>query len=79
MIIARLRKNQTGVEHRVIKWDQVKEAFTDYKTYLFFPQREQPAAELEPEPEPKPVAAAPSQSQSQMQSGIGQAQEQVRK
>jgi len=32
LMIARMRKNQTGVEHRQIKWDQVKETFTDYKT-----------------------------------------------
>lgn len=32
MMIARMRKNQTGVENRVIKWDQVVETFTDYKT-----------------------------------------------
>ena len=32
MMIARMRKNQTGVEHRRIKWDQVMETFTDYKT-----------------------------------------------
>jgi len=36
MMIARLRGNQTGVENRVIKKDQVVEFFTDYKTYLFF-------------------------------------------
>ena len=36
MMIARLRKNQTGVENRVIKWDQIRETFTDYKSYLFF-------------------------------------------
>ncbi|ORY28022.1 major facilitator superfamily domain-containing protein [Naematelia encephala] len=35
MMIARLRKNQTGVEHRRINWTQIKEAFTDYKTYMF--------------------------------------------
>ena len=32
MMIARMRKNQTGVEHRQIKWDQVQETFLDYKT-----------------------------------------------
>ncbi|ORX38049.1 major facilitator superfamily domain-containing protein [Kockovaella imperatae] len=36
MMIARMRKNQTGIQHRVIKWDQVKETVTDYKSYLFF-------------------------------------------
>lgn len=35
MMIARMRKNQTGVEHRQIKWDQVQETFLDYKTYMF--------------------------------------------
>ncbi len=32
MVIARLRKNQTGVENRVIKMDQLKEFFVDYKS-----------------------------------------------
>ncbi|KAE8358711.1 MFS allantoate transporter [Aspergillus caelatus] len=36
MIIARVRRNQTGVEQRKIKWDQIKEAYLDYKTWLFF-------------------------------------------
>jgi hypothetical protein len=36
MLIARVRGNQTGVENRVIKKDQVIEFLTDYKTYLFF-------------------------------------------
>lgn len=36
MIVARLRKNQTGVENRTIKWDQAKEFCLDYKTYMFF-------------------------------------------
>lgn len=36
MMVARMRKNQTGIEHRKIKMDQVKETLTDYKTYLFF-------------------------------------------
>ncbi|WWD20820.1 hypothetical protein CI109_105297 [Kwoniella shandongensis] len=35
IMIARMRKNQTGVEHRQIKWHQVIETFTDYKTYMF--------------------------------------------
>ncbi|KAJ9116394.1 hypothetical protein QFC22_004836 [Naganishia vaughanmartiniae] len=36
MIIARLRRNQTGVEGRKIRWDQIREAFLDYKTWIFF-------------------------------------------
>lgn len=36
MIIARLRHNQTGAEQRKIKWDQIKEAYLDYKTWVFF-------------------------------------------
>lgn len=36
MIIARLRHNQTGAEQRKIKWDQIKEAYLDYKTWIFF-------------------------------------------
>ncbi|KAK6906292.1 hypothetical protein I204_00893 [Kwoniella mangroviensis CBS 8886] len=35
LMIARMRKNQTGIENRKIKWSQVREAFTDYKTYMF--------------------------------------------
>jgi hypothetical protein len=35
IMIARMRKNQTGIEGRRIKWHQIREAFTDYKTYLF--------------------------------------------
>jgi hypothetical protein len=35
LMIARMRKNQTGVENRRIKWDQVVETYTDYKTYMF--------------------------------------------
>lgn len=35
MMIARVRRNQTGVEQRHIKWGQVREAFLDYKTWLF--------------------------------------------
>ncbi|KAK5651893.1 hypothetical protein OQA88_11552 [Cercophora sp. LCS_1] len=33
--LERLRANQTGVGSRELKWDQVKEAFVDIKTYLF--------------------------------------------
>jgi MFS family permease len=36
MIIARLKKNQTGIENRVINWKQIREAFLDYKTWIFF-------------------------------------------
>lgn len=36
MAVERLRENQTGVENKHFKWYQVKEAATDYKTYLFF-------------------------------------------
>lgn len=32
MMIARLRSNQTGIEGQKIKWEQVKEAYLDYKT-----------------------------------------------
>ncbi|KAI1447121.1 MFS general substrate transporter [Annulohypoxylon stygium] len=35
LMIARLRRNQTGVEHQVINWGQIKEAYLDYKTWLF--------------------------------------------
>lgn len=31
-MIARMAKNQTGIEQRKIRWDQIREAFTDYKT-----------------------------------------------
>lgn len=35
MMIARLAKGQTGIEQRKIHWGQIREAFTDYKTWLF--------------------------------------------
>ncbi|KAH6693762.1 major facilitator superfamily domain-containing protein [Plectosphaerella plurivora] len=35
LILARMRKNQTGVEQPRINWSQVKEAYLDYKTWLF--------------------------------------------
>ncbi|KAF2017922.1 MFS general substrate transporter [Aaosphaeria arxii CBS 175.79] len=35
LIIARMRRNQTGVEQKHINWAHVKEAYLDYKTYLF--------------------------------------------
>jgi hypothetical protein len=35
IMIARLRKNQTGVEQNRINWGQIKEAYLDYKTWLF--------------------------------------------
>lgn len=34
-MIARIRRNQTGVEHRQVNWKQIKEAYLDYKTWLF--------------------------------------------
>ncbi|KAL9092354.1 MAG: hypothetical protein Q9159_000862 [Coniocarpon cinnabarinum] len=34
--VERLRENQTGVENKHFKWYQVREAFLDYKLYLFF-------------------------------------------
>jgi predicted MFS family arabinose efflux permease len=36
MIIGRMRRNQTGIENRQIKWDQVKETVLDYKTWMYF-------------------------------------------
>lgn len=36
LMIARMRRNQTGVEQRRINWGQVREAYLDYKTWLFF-------------------------------------------
>ncbi|KAI0474424.1 major facilitator superfamily domain-containing protein [Xylaria cf. heliscus] len=36
IMIARMRKNQTGVEQKHINWGQIKEAYLDYKTWLFF-------------------------------------------
>ncbi|KAG7005179.1 allantoate permease [Physcia stellaris] len=36
MAIERLRDNQTGVENKQLKGYQVREAFMDYKLYLFF-------------------------------------------
>jgi MFS family permease len=35
LMIARVRANQTGVEQRRINWAQVREAYLDYKTWLF--------------------------------------------
>lgn len=35
LMIARVRRNQTGIEQRVINWRQIREAYCDYKTYLF--------------------------------------------
>ncbi|WWC72397.1 uncharacterized protein I206_106359 [Kwoniella pini CBS 10737] len=35
LMIARMRRNQTGVENRRIKWHQIREAATDYKTYMY--------------------------------------------
>ncbi|KAH8800247.1 major facilitator superfamily domain-containing protein [Xylogone sp. PMI_703] len=36
LMIARMRQNQTGVEQNHINWRQVREAYLDYKTWLFF-------------------------------------------
>lgn len=35
ILIARMRRNQTGIENRGINWGQIKEAYLDYKTWLF--------------------------------------------
>ncbi|GAB7325541.1 hypothetical protein MBLNU13_g09544t1 [Cladosporium sp. NU13] len=35
ILIARMRRNQTGIENRGISWKQIKEAYLDYKTWLF--------------------------------------------
>ncbi|CAG9990059.1 unnamed protein product [Clonostachys byssicola] len=35
LMIARMRQNQTGVEQRKVDWSQIKEAYLDYKTWLF--------------------------------------------
>ncbi|KAF6814226.1 MFS allantoate transporter [Colletotrichum plurivorum] len=35
IMIARMRRNQTGIEQRKINWAQIKEAYLDYKTWLF--------------------------------------------
>ncbi|KAK1239077.1 hypothetical protein MKX08_006138 [Trichoderma sp. CBMAI-0020] len=35
IMIARMRRNQTGVEQNRINWKQIKEAYLDYKTWLF--------------------------------------------
>lgn len=35
IMIARMRRNQTGIEQRRINWGQIKEAYLDYKTWLF--------------------------------------------
>lgn len=36
MAVERLKENQTGVENKHLKFYQLKEAFLDYKLYLFF-------------------------------------------
>jgi len=36
VVIARIRKNQTGIENRRINWDQIKEAYLDYKPWIYF-------------------------------------------
>ncbi|KND86848.1 Nonribosomal peptide synthetase 8 [Tolypocladium ophioglossoides CBS 100239] len=35
LMIARIRRNQTGIEQRQINWNQIREAYMDYKTWLF--------------------------------------------
>ncbi|KAI7909478.1 hypothetical protein M9X92_011614 [Pyricularia oryzae] len=35
IMIARMRRNQTGIEQRRINWAQIREAYLDYKTWLF--------------------------------------------
>ncbi|KAH7039570.1 major facilitator superfamily domain-containing protein [Microdochium trichocladiopsis] len=35
IMVARMRRNQTGIEQRRINWHQIKEAYLDYKTWLF--------------------------------------------
>ncbi|KAK6002448.1 hypothetical protein QM012_002086 [Aureobasidium pullulans] len=35
IMIARMRRNQTGVEQKRINWGQIREAYLDYKTWLF--------------------------------------------
>ncbi|KAH6604261.1 major facilitator superfamily transporter [Trichoderma cornu-damae] len=35
LTIARMRRNQTGVEQNKISWKQIEEAYRDYKTWLF--------------------------------------------
>ncbi|KAH8890653.1 putative MFS allantoate transporter [Thozetella sp. PMI_491] len=36
IVIERLRQNQTGIENKTLKVYQIREAFTDYKSYLLF-------------------------------------------
>jgi hypothetical protein len=35
IMVARMRKNQTGIEQRKIRWDHIREAVTDYKSWAF--------------------------------------------
>ncbi|KAK7924454.1 hypothetical protein PG985_006508 [Apiospora marii] len=35
LMIARMRRNQTGIEQRRVHWGQIREAYGDYKTWLF--------------------------------------------
>ncbi|KAK8137847.1 allantoate permease [Apiospora sp. TS-2023a] len=35
LMIARMRRNQTGIEQRRVHWGQIREAYADYKTWLF--------------------------------------------
>ena len=34
-MIARMRRNHSGEEQKRINWDQIREAYLDYKTWLF--------------------------------------------
>ena len=36
MLIARVKDNQTGIENKTLKWDQVREAVLDVKTWIYF-------------------------------------------
>ncbi|KAL4866583.1 hypothetical protein BDV12DRAFT_199060 [Aspergillus spectabilis] len=38
MIVERMRNDQTGIENKHLKWNQVKEALLDYKLYILFCQ-----------------------------------------
>lgn len=36
IMIARMRRNQTGIEQRRVNWAHIQEAFLDYKTWIYF-------------------------------------------
>jgi hypothetical protein len=38
MIVERMRNDQTGIENKHLKWNQVREALLDYKLYILFCQ-----------------------------------------